>query len=60
MSRELEPGGRPVQGIFHYAILLAVLASRSATSTRAGHRPARELDSEMKFGRALVCDLLAS
>jgi len=38
MSRYLEPGRRPVEAIFHYAILLA---SRSAT--RAGRRPACEL-----------------
>jgi len=33
MSRQLEPGRRPVQVIFHYAILLAI----------AGLRPARDL-----------------
>jgi len=46
-------GRRPVQAIFHYAILLA---SKSATSWRAG----RKLDSVTEFGRELVCDLLAS
>ena len=46
-------GRRPVQAIFHYAILLA---SRSATSWRAG----RKLDAVMESGCELVCDLLAS
>jgi len=61
MSRYLEPGRRPVQAIFHCAILLA---SRSQTSSRpnsifflqllADCEPAREPASE------LVADVLAS
>jgi len=43
MSRWLQPDRRPVQAIFHYVVLLA---SRSATSSRAG----RKLDSVMEFG----------
>jgi len=54
------------QAKFYYAIQLA---SRSQTSSRPNSitlsslrsaRAGRELDSVMKFGRELVCDLLAS
>ena len=44
MSRSLKPGRRPVQAIFHYAILLAIAGLETSS------RPGRKQDSVMEFG----------